>query len=116
MWNLKRNRTNEFTKQKWTHRLREGVYGCAGWLGGKWGEERVKEFGMDMCTLLYLKQVTSNDLLYSTWNSAQSYVAEWMGGELGGRMDTCICMAESLHCSPETITTLSVNQPYPSIR
>ena len=23
-----------------------------------------------------------------------------------GRMDTCICMAESLHCSPETITTL----------
>ena len=23
-----------------------------------------------------------------------------------GRMDTCICMAESLHCSPETNTTL----------
>ena len=23
-----------------------------------------------------------------------------------GKMDTCICMAESLHCSPETITTL----------
>ena len=21
-----------------------------------------------------------------------------------GRMDTCICMAESLHCPPETIT------------
>ena len=27
---------------------------------------------------------------------------------LGGRMDTCICMAESLHCSPETITTLLI--------
>ena len=25
-----------------------------------------------------------------------------------GRMDTCICMAESLHCSSETITTLLV--------
>ena len=25
------------------------------------------------------------------------------------RMDTCICMAESLPCSPETITTLLVN-------
>ena len=23
-------------------------------------------------------------------------------------MDTCICMAESLHCSPETITTLLI--------
>ena len=26
----------------------------------------------------------------------------------GGRMDTCICMAESLHCSVETITTLLI--------
>ena len=26
--------------------------------------------------------------------------------EVWGRMDTCICMAESLHSSPETITTL----------
>ena len=26
-----------------------------------------------------------------------------------GRMNTCICMAESLHCSPETITTLLIS-------
>jgi len=26
MWNLKRNDTNELTKQKVTHRLREGAY------------------------------------------------------------------------------------------
>ena len=26
-----------------------------------------------------------------------------------GRMDTCICMAESLHCSRETITTLLID-------
>jgi len=25
-----------------------------------------------------------------------------------GRMDTCICMTKSLHCSPETITTLLI--------
>ena len=25
------------------------------------------------------------------------------------RMDTCICMIESLHCSPETITTLLIS-------
>ena len=39
---------------------------------------------MDMYTLLYLKQITNKDILYSTWNSAQCYVAAWMGGEFGG--------------------------------
>ena len=29
-----------------------------------------------------------------------------MGGEFGGRMDTCVCMAESLCCPLETLTTL----------
>ena len=31
----------------------------------------------------------------------------WSG--VWGRMDTCICMAESLHCSPGTITTLLIS-------
>ena len=40
---------------------------------------------MDMYTLLYLKWITSEDLLNSTGNSAQCYVAAWMGwGEFGG--------------------------------
>ena len=30
MWNLKRNDTNELTKQKETHRLGEEAYGCQG--------------------------------------------------------------------------------------
>ena len=37
--------------------------------GGKDGI--VREFGKDMDTLLYLKRITSNGLLYSTWNPAQ---------------------------------------------
>jgi len=61
---------------------------------------------MDMDTVLYLKWVTNKDLLYSTWNSDQCSVAGWMGRGVGGRMDICLCMTESLHCSPETITTL----------
>ena len=44
----------------------------------------VREFGIDMFTLLCLKWITSNDLLYSTSNSAQCYLAAWMGGEFGG--------------------------------
>ena len=39
---------------------------------------------MDMYTLLYLKWITNKDILYSTGNSAQCYVAAWMGGEFGG--------------------------------
>ena len=61
---------------------------------------------MDMRTLLYLKWITNKDLLYRTGNSVHCYVAAWMGGEFGGRMDMCICMAESLCCPPETIITL----------
>ena len=34
---------------------------------------------MDMHTLLYLKWITNKDLLFSTENSAQCYVAAWMG-------------------------------------
>ena len=31
------------------------------------------------------------------------------GRGVWGRMDTCICVAESLHCSPETVTTLLIS-------
>ena len=52
--------------------------------GEEWGEEIVKEFGINMHTLLYLRWITNKVLLYSTGNSAQCYVAAWMGGEFGG--------------------------------
>ena len=42
----------------------------------------VREFGMDMDTLLDLTWRTSKDLLASTGNSAQCHVAVWVGGEL----------------------------------
>ena len=70
--------------------------------------ERVKEFGTDMYTLLYLKWIINKDLLYSTGNPAQYYVAAWVGGEFGGKMDAYVCMAESLCCPPESVTTLLI--------
>ena len=45
---------------------------------------RNRKFGMSMYTLLDLKWTTNKDLLYSKGNSAQCYVAAWMGGESGG--------------------------------
>ena len=36
-----------------------------------------------------------------------------MGSGVWGKMDTCVCMAESLCCSPEIITTLLIGyMPY----
>ena len=49
------------------------------------GEGIVRDFGKVMYTLLYSKWITNKDLLYSTWNSAQCYVAAWIGGEFGGK-------------------------------
>ena len=37
------------------------------------GRRKVRDFGMDQYTLLYLKWITNKDLLYSTENSAQYY-------------------------------------------
>ena len=38
------------------------------------GDGIVREFEMDRYTMLYLKRITNQNLLYSTRNSAQSYV------------------------------------------
>ena len=45
-------------------------------------EERDRELGINVYTLLYLKWITNKDLPWSTWNSAQCHLAAWMGGAL----------------------------------
>ena len=52
--------------------------------GGEWEEGIVREFGMHMYSLLYVKWITNKDLLYSTGNSVQYHVEGWMGREFGG--------------------------------
>ena len=52
-------------------------------MGEEWGKGIVREFGINMYTLLHLKWITNNALLYSTWNCAQCYVVAWMGRENG---------------------------------
>ena len=69
---------NLLIRQKETHRLREQTLVAAG-EGGQ-----LREVGIDMSTLLYLTGITNKVRLYSTGNTAQCYVAAWMGGEFGG--------------------------------
>ena len=127
---------NKYVSQKETHRTRKWTYDYR-------GVGMARDFGKVMYTLLYLKWISNKDLLCSTWNSAQSYVPDWMEGRFGGEwihvyifiyfncrlitlqyccdfchtltwishgvQDTCIYMAESLHCSPEITTTLLIS-------
>ena len=46
--------------------------------------QKKKLVGKAIYTLVYLKWITNKNLLFSTWSSAQYYVAAWMGGILGG--------------------------------
>ena len=72
MWNLKRHDTNELTYKMETDSQTSRMNL---WLpGGRMGEGIVREFGMDMYTLLYLKWKTNKDLLCGIGNSAQYYV------------------------------------------
>ena len=49
---------------------------------------------MVMYTLLYLKWITNKDLLYNTWNSAQCYMAAWMGVGFGGEwIPVCVSLS-----------------------
>ena len=59
---------NLLTKQKQTQDLKKEHMFTS--MEG-YGEGIVREFGMDMYTLLYLKLITSKNLLYSTGNSPQ---------------------------------------------
>ena len=54
------------------------------------GQGIVKEFGVIMYTLLYLKWITNKDLLYSTGKSAQCHMAACRGRGFGENGYLCM--------------------------
>ena len=88
LWNLKRNDTNELTKQK---------------------DIDLENELMVASTHCYILNglptrpycIEHRELCLMCWGSLDR-------SEIWGRTDTWIWMAESLHCSPETITTLLI--------
>ena len=96
---------SKITWKKWTYLqnrniLRERIYGCQ-------GKGIVREFEMDRYTLLYLKWITNKDLLYRV-EALLSVTWQLDGRGVWERMDTCVCVAELLHCPLETVTTLFI--------
>lgn len=70
MWNLKVNYTNELIYKTADSDLEKELKVTRGKSKGG----LVREFEIDMYTLLYLKRKSNKDLLFSPWKSAQCYV------------------------------------------
>ena len=73
------------------------------------GEGVVREFEKGMYSLLYSKRITNKDLLYSTWNSAQCYMAAWMGGEFRGKWIHVYVWLNPFAIHLKLITTLLIS-------
>ena len=59
----------------------------------------------DISTLLYIKQITNKNLLYSTGNSTQYSVMTYIRMESKKGVDIGMYMTDSLCCIAETSTT-----------
>ena len=96
---------NVFTKQKQPCRLREQTFGYQrGKVAGGGGGGGINQVvGINICTLLYIKQIINKDLLYSTENSTQYSVITYKGKE-SEKEYIYIYMTESLFCTPEAKT------------
>ena len=74
-----------------------------------WGKDKGKRQGIwdqhEHTAVFKMHLCIAQDLLYSTGNSSQ-LCGRLDGRRVWRRMDTCMCMAESLCCPLATITTL----------
>ena len=96
------------TKQEEVHSLREQTYGCQGGKKGKRDSQRVWDgyvhtaiFKMDNQQGLAVQYQEFCSMLYGSLD----------GREVQRRSDTCVCMAEPLHSSPDYHNI--VNRLYP---
>ena len=101
MWNLKRKDTNELIYKTEIDSQTQKTSLCLP--KGKAGVGINQEAGINIYTLLSIKQITNEDLLYSTENYTQYLVITCMRKESEKEY---IYKTESLCCTPETNMTL----------
>ena len=86
---------------------KEPMVEVAGWEGcGEWREE-IGSLGWT-CTHCYISNGWPKGPTVYHRELCLMLCGSLDGRGVWGRMDTCVCMAESLHCLPETITTLLI--------
>ena len=90
----------ELAKDKETHRLRKGTYGCQ-------GKGTVRDFGNVISTAIF--KMGNQQRPTVQYMELCSMLCASLGGKgLWWRLDTCVSMVESLPCLPETTTTLLI--------
>ena len=95
---LKGNDADELRKWEDAYRLRKQICGCQ-------GEGIARGFGKVMYTLLCLRWISRKT---SHVELCSVLCASLAGRRIWGRMDACLCMAESLRCSLGTATALLI--------
>ena len=85
-------------KQNQTHRYREQACRCQRQVEGR----KDWEFGISRCKILYIGWIKSKVTLYSPGNNIQYPMINHNGKKY-------ICITESLYCTAEINTTLSIN-------
>ena len=73
------------------------------------GEGTVREFGMGVYTVMYLKQIIPRTYCVAQGTLLNVRCQPGWEGSLGEKGYMCTCMAESLPCSPETVTRLLIS-------
>ena len=95
---------NIFLKSNQTHRFRERTYGCK---REGWGSGQLGSVGQTR-TYCYFKMDKQQGLAVQHRELCSVLCGSLDGRGVWRRRDTRMCMAESLRCPPETITTLLI--------
>ena len=97
---------NLVTKQKQTHRLREQIYACQ---QGRTGARERKGVWDGHLHTAKFKMNSQQAPTAQRRELCPALCGILDGRGVWGRMDTCVCMAESLCCLPETLTALLIS-------
>ena len=93
---------NLYTKEKQTNRHKKKVIVTKGKREGG----IYQKFSTNILyILLYVKQISNRNLLYSTGNYTKYFVITYNGRE-SENIDIYVCLTDSLCCMPATITIL----------
>ena len=112
MWNQKMVQINFFLQNRNnSHRYRKQTYGYQ----REKGEAINWEIWIDIYILVYIKQITNKNLLYSTGNSLQCSAMTYMGKDSKEekmyiqRTDFAVQQKPTPHCKSTTLHPIKIN-------
>ena len=105
MWNLKKWYKWTYLQNRNTHRLKERIYG---YQGEKRGRARSAVWDRHVYTTIF-KIDNQQGPTVQHRELGSIFCNNRNGKRIWERIDICICISESLCCTPDTNTTLLIN-------